>query len=274
MSNLTTTDESYFENLFDMHGGFVLDFSDEKFGQFFKDFNVDIHSVQYQSYGTSKAKKMRAFWDEESDALVGQVLSELLDYYEVLCDSGHDHLRPVLLEKGRKIVAKISGIAPDENLLTTEEYPKKEFEIPNIQDLPVDYAVAEIIQDRLKEAEKCLSARAYLSVIFLCGSILEAVLIGAAQKDKEKFNRAAKVSTGTGKPKPFGDWKLSELINVAGKVNLLRPDVKIFSDGLRNFRNYIHPQAQLDDNFKPDETTAKLCLEALKAALVDVSSAQ
>ena len=274
MSNLTAADKLYFERLFDMHGGYVLDFSNDRFRQFFENFKIDINSVRYQSNGTSKANRMRAFWNEESDALVGPVLSELLGYVEVLCESGDRELSPVLLEKGRKIVAKISGIAPDENLLTTEEYPKKEFEIPNIQDLPVDNDVAEIIQDRLKEAQKCQEMGAYLSFIVLCGSILEAVLIGARQKDQEKFNRSAKAPKAKGKIKEFRYWHLGDLIDVASDIKLLNTDVEEFSHGLRDFRNYIHPDKQLQAGFKPDKYTAKICLEVLKAALADVSSAR
>ena len=274
MSNLTAADKRCLEKVFDMDGGYVLDFSDEAFGQFFESFNVDIHGVRYQTYGSSKAKKMRAFWNEESDALVGRVLSELLDYVEVLCESGDRDRSPVLLDKGRKIVARISGIAPDENLLTTEEYPKKDFEIPNIQDLPVDNDVAEIIQDRLKEAQKCQEVGAYLSFIVLCGSILEAVLIGARQKDQEKFNRSAKAPKAKGKIKEFRYWHLGDLIDVASDIKLLNTDVEEFSHGLRDFRNYIHPDKQLQAGFKPDKYTAKICLEVLKAALADVSSAR
>ena len=30
---------------------------------------TDIHGTKYQTYGTSKAKKMLAFWENEPDAL-------------------------------------------------------------------------------------------------------------------------------------------------------------------------------------------------------------
>ena len=271
MSNLTAADRRCLEKVFDMDSGYVLDFSDEAFGQFFESFNVDIHGVRYQTYGSSKAKKMRAFWDQESDALVGRVVSEMLDCYEVLYHSVDREPNSVLLEKSREIIARISGMFPDEDFLADEEFLNKEFEIPNLQKLPVDSAVAEIIQDRLKEAQACLSVGAYLSVIFLCGSILEAVLLGAALKDPEKFNRSAKAPKGRDKPKAFRDWTLLEFIDVGCDLKLLKPDVRKFSHGLREFRNYIHPNKQLESDFKPDESTAKICFHVLKAALADVS---
>ena len=271
MNNLTAADRQCLEKVFGMGSGYVLDFSDEAFGQFFESFNVDIHGVRYQTHGSSKAKKMRAFWDQESDALVGRVVSEMLKYYEVLCHSVDREPNSVLLEKSREIIARISGMFPDEDFLADEEFLNKAFEIPNLQKLPVDSDVAEIIQDRLKEAQACLSVGAYLSVIILCGSVLEAVLLGAAQKDPAKFNRSAKAPKGRDKPKAFRDWTLLEFINVGCDLELLKPDVREFSQGLREFRNYIHPNKQLKSDFKPDEFTAKICFQVLKAALADVS---
>lgn len=48
-----------------------------------------------------------------------------------------------------------------------------------------------IIESRLNEARVAMNAGAYLSTIFLCGSVLEAVLLGAAQKEPAYFNRAS-----------------------------------------------------------------------------------
>ncbi|WP_294535684.1 hypothetical protein [uncultured Rhodoblastus sp.] len=52
---------------------------------------------------------------------------------------------------------------------------------------------------------------------------------------------------------------------------LLKRDVKKFSHGLRDFRNYIHPYEQMVSGFSPDEHTAKVCFKVLKAALASVA---
>ena len=73
MSSLTTIEKRYIEDLFNMGGGVVLDFTNRSFASFFRDsLNIDIYSSKYESYGDSKAKRMRAFWDKESDAIVGK----------------------------------------------------------------------------------------------------------------------------------------------------------------------------------------------------------
>ena len=271
MSNLNFSELHYIEKVLGMSSGYVLNLTDDTFGAFFKRHGVNIHGSQYQTYGTSKAKKMRGFWEREPDLLVGRVLSELLDYYEAQCESGDLERDAVSLGKCCEIVARLCGEPFNANSTPDDGFLSKEFEIPNIQRLPVDFAVCEIIQDRVKEAQSCLSNGAHLSVIFLCGSVLEAVLLGAAQNEPERFNRSSKSPKQNGKVKAYQDWRLSEFIDVARDIGLLKPDVQKFSHGLRDFRNYIHPYEQMASSFKPDEHTARVCIQVLKAALADVA---
>ena len=272
MSNLTDVEKRYLEKILNMGGGYVLDYNDATFEAFFYRYEVNIHSDRYQTYGTSKAKKMRAFWEREPDALVARVLSEMLDSYEADCDLNGRELDTGLLEKSRAIVAKLSGKSPPAKAEAVKGFLHKEFEMPSIQRLPVELPVAEIIESRLNEAEAALSVGAYLSVIFLCGSVLEGILLGAAQREPEKFNRSpTSPKQPNGKVRPFQEWTLAQFINVACDIDVLKPDVKEFSHGLRHFRNYIHPYEQMASKFTPDEHTAEVCFQVLKAALASVA---
>ena len=272
MSSLTAADKRYFEKILDMGGGYVLDFTNGTFAEFFKRYNVDIHGNQFLTYGDSKAKKMRAFWEQESDALVGRVLSDMLDNYQAACklnDRKHD---ADLLAQSRKIVARLLGNSASAKVETVDVFLNKEFGMPNIQRLPVESTVAKIIENRLNEAHAVLSVSAYLSVIFLCGSVLEAVLLGAARKEPKKFNQSpASPKDSNGKVKLFHEWSLAQFIDVACDIGLLKPDIKKFSHGLRDFRNYIHPNEQIVSGFTPDEHTAKVCWQVLKAALASIA---
>ena len=273
MSSLTDIEKRYFEALFGMSSGYVLDFSDATFGEFFGRHNVDIHGRKYQTFGSSKAKKLRAFWVSEPDRLVGAVLSEMLDSYVADCElSGRDTDR-VLLDRARGIVGRITGrpVVPN-TAMKESEFLDREYTIPSIQKLPIDAQVAPIVNSRLNEARVALGAGAHLSVIFLCGSVLEAVLLGAAQQAPACFNQArAAPTTANGSPKHFHEWSLAQLIDVACEVGVLKLDVKKFSHGLRDFRNYIHPYQQLISRFTPDEHTAKVCFQVLKAALASLT---
>lgn len=272
MSSLTAADKRYLEKILNMGGGSVLDFTNATFAEFFKLYNVDIHGNQFLTYGDSKAKKMRAFWEQESDALVGHVLSDMLDDYQVACklnDCTHD---ADLLAQSRKIVTRLLGNSASAKVEAVDVFLNKEFGMPNIQRLPVESTVAKIIESRLNEARAVLPVSAYLSVIFLCGSVLEAVLLGAARKEPKKFRQSpASPKDSNGKVKLFREWSLAQFIDVACDIGLLKPDIKKFSHGLRDFRNYIHPNEQIVSGFTPDEHTAKVCWQVLKAALASIA---
>ena len=217
--------------------------------------------LKYQTFGTSKAKKLRAFWGSEPDGLVGAVLSEMLDSYEVECELSGRKVDRVVLDKARGIVGRITG-QPVKAAKKESEFLDREFTIPDIQELPIDTELAGIVRTRLQEVSVAMGAGAHLSVILLCGSVMEAVLLGAAQVAPARFNQArATPRAANGSPKPFHDWALAQLIDVACEVGALKLDVKKFSHGLRDFRNYIHPYQQLSSGFTPDEHTAKVCFQ-------------
>ncbi|MEO1850042.1 MAG: hypothetical protein ABGX70_05985 [Psychrobacter sp.] len=273
MSSLNDVEKRYFEKLLGMQSGYVLDYSDPTFGEFFNRHKINIHGPKYQTYGTSKAKKMRAFWEQEPDALVGKVMGEMLDAYEAGCDLNNRDSETSILEKARGIVARLSGVpVPSKPDQTVDDFLHNEFTIPNIRKLPIEAMAVPVIESRLNEARTAMGAGAYLSTIFLCGSVLEAVLLGAAQSDPARFNRAsASPKTTDGSVKRFHDWSLAQFIDVGCEAGLLKPDVKKFSHGLRDFRNFIHPYEQMSSGFTPDEHTAKVCFQVLKAALASVA---
>jgi hypothetical protein len=278
MSSLTVIDRRYLEKFWGMGDGYVLccsdrNFSDKTFGEFFQRHSIDIHDAKYQTLGTSKANKLRSFWNSEDDSVVSNVMSTMLDEYEADCDLNKKKVDSELLVKVRGIISRLAGGQQSAKpTQTADDFLTHEFTIPNIHKLPIEQQVIPIIDSRLVEARKALGAGAYLSVIFLCGSVLEAVLLGAAQKEPARFNRATlSPKERDGNVKLLKDWSLAQLIDVACEIDVLKPDVKKFSHGLRDFRNYIHPHEQMQSGFTPDAHTAKVCFQVLKAALASVA---
>lgn len=274
MSSLTEAEKRYLEHLLDMSGGYVLKeiYNDETYGALFSRYGVDIHRSPKYHLGGSKAKKLRAFWEQEPDDLVADILGEMVASYQASCELGELKLNRPVLDKTLEIIARLKGKKPQLVEIDTEgEFLNQEFSIPNIEKLPIEAAVSPIIRRRLDEARAALQAGANLSVIFLCGSVLEGVLLGAAQSNPARFNVAsASPRYADGKVKSFQDWSLAQFIDVACEIGILKPDVKKFSHGLRDFRNYIHPYQELASGFTPDQHTAKVCFQVLKAALASV----
>lgn len=119
---------------------------------------------------------------------------------------------------------------------------------------------------------KCIKAGVPLAVIFHCGSILEGILLGLAQKNPREFNMSSSAPRKEGKVKSFPEWSLANFIDVVHNLGYVREDVKKFSHSLRDFRNYIHPYEQASNGFMPSEDTANICYQVLKAAITQIKA--
>jgi hypothetical protein len=83
MSDLTLKEKRKLEKLFGMGTGYVLNFTDRTFSDFFDEHaKCNINDDVYKEYGSSKAKQLRKFWDIEQNHLVGKVIGEMIIYGE------------------------------------------------------------------------------------------------------------------------------------------------------------------------------------------------
>lgn len=154
---------------------------------------------------------------------------------------------------------------------TEDEFLRREFSNVSVLKIGLDGMVSELLEQRIKEIEKCYSSGAYLSVILIAGSSLEGILLGLAIRYPRHFNTAASSpKNSSGKVRQFHEWSLSALIDVAYELGLVQHDIQKFSHTLRDFRNYIHPFQQMSSGFSPRQYTAKICLQVLKAAIHEI----
>lgn len=83
MAQLSTTDMKLIDSIFGMYGGYVLDFSNDRFASFFnRDLNIDIYHDRYAIYGGSKGKLLRGFLEISPNADVVRALAALWEYRE------------------------------------------------------------------------------------------------------------------------------------------------------------------------------------------------
>ncbi len=154
---------------------------------------------------------------------------------------------------------------------TENDFLKQEFSKIDISLLKLDYSFEEVIKQRLKEIELSLNSGASLSVIFLCGSTLEGLLLNIATQNPQKFNTSKSApKNGDGKVKQLNEWTLDSLINVSYAVGVIKLDIKKFSHTLKDFRNYIHPKQQASQNFNPDKHTAEISWKVLQATIANL----
>lgn len=271
MSSLKMLEKGCFEELFGMSTGYVLDFSNRTFAEFFREsVQVNIYDDKYAVNGDSKARRLRAFWEIEGDVVVGKALADLLDYWR------YKNPQPAEQDKARaqraeQVVVRLVGrqVKPEDS---QEEFLKRQFGELSLKKIQVDAPVLPILEARLSEVARCLRADAPLAVIFHCGSLLEGLLLGVASANPRQFNEASNSpKDNSGKVKQFHNWTLAEFIDVACEIGQLKLDVKKFGHSLRDFRNYIHPYEQMSSRFNPDKHTAQICLQVLKAAIASLS---
>nr|WP_298929676.1 hypothetical protein [uncultured Allomuricauda sp.] len=152
--------------------------------------------------------------------------------------------------------------------LKEDEFLNREFKDVKIEPIGLNGTITEVLNLRFEEIKKCLGSDAPLSVIFMCGSTLEGILLGIALKKPKEFNSASSSPKDKeGKVKQLHEWTLNNLINTAYEIGLIKEDVKKFSHSLRDFRNYIHPYQQLSSGFNPDKHTAQISWQVLKTAI-------
>lgn len=83
MAKLTTVEKQLLERLFQMQGGYVLDFSDRTMDEFFKnDLKIYAFRKKFNYASGSKANCMRCFWMKAEDKLVGKSILKLASYIE------------------------------------------------------------------------------------------------------------------------------------------------------------------------------------------------
>lgn len=185
----------------------------------------------------------------------------------------------LVVRTGQEIsFAKSSGVDVDaekkkETVISENDFLNTEFNDICISALPLDGSLIPFLEKRIDEIQLCLSARAYLSVIFLIGSTLEGILLGLASRYPAQYNRTNSApKSKDNKVRNFNEWTLSNFIDASCECGFIKEDVKKFSHVLRDFRNYIHPYQQMSTGFYPDEHTAKICFQVLKAALHQIKS--
>ena len=85
MSNIRQIDMMFLNDIFEMNSGYVLNFSDKTFAQFFaEEINIDINNLVYAQTGNSKGKRLRSFLQIVDKPTVVKTLKALWEYREAL----------------------------------------------------------------------------------------------------------------------------------------------------------------------------------------------
>lgn len=114
MAILTTNEKQILEKLFQMRGGYVLNFSDRTMREFFRDdIDIDIYNQKYNYSSGSKANRLRGLWQVEEGKTVGKTILKLIDYIEnqiIIDELKRGDFSDELVNAGKVIGEKLFGL--------------------------------------------------------------------------------------------------------------------------------------------------------------------
>ena len=271
MADLDNATKRKLESMFDMSGGYVLDFSNASFADFVQ---TSIGFDPYERYQPgSKAVLLRTIWIKEPMQVVAQLNLELLEHWRIgklVTNQEPSDFENTLYDE---LKTQFGGLVGDLADAASTDFLAKDFGRIDLAALPRSLTSQAVIEARLQEIDACLEAKAPLAVIFLVGSTLEGLLMELALANAVNFTTSPGAPKDQGKVRPITQWRLADLVTVSHTLGILSTDVFKFADQVRNFRNYIHPRQQLAEAFEPRIETARIAKHVLYAALADLQRA-
>lgn len=128
--------------------------------------------------------------------------------------------------------------------------------------------LADLLYQDIKDIDLCISVGAWKPALVLCGSVLEAVLSDWLENmNNEEIKNAFKELYPNKKFKKISDFTLEELIDIAEKTELIHGYHAVISDGIRNFRNLIHPNFAIRQQIRPNKAIAEIGKQIIFAIL-------
>jgi len=111
---IRSIDMRFIDDLFDMTGGYVLDFSNKTFAEFFdEELGINIDDVRYDAEGSSKAKRLRFFLKNSDPQLKVRTLLALWEYRETNRRRNRiDEMIPDAEEEFYSLVERLGGTRP------------------------------------------------------------------------------------------------------------------------------------------------------------------
>lgn len=131
----------FLNDVFEMGGGYVLNFSDRTFGRFFaEELNIDIDDPAYSVNGTSKGKRLRCFLQSVDRPTVIRTLKALWEYREALRQRAGEPEK-IANAEGRflALINRLQGI--NEDLVKPASPAKMAFDTPRLIQLQSELLV-------------------------------------------------------------------------------------------------------------------------------------
>lgn len=143
---------------------------------------------------------------------------------------------------------------------------------PNFGPLATDPRMQEIMERRWQECAVCIESGAYLASVVMMGGLLESLFISKANHlhDKRVLVTAKRAPQRSNKTLPIQEWTLNHYIEVGHEIGWIGASAKSVSGVLRDYRNYIHPQAEYTKGKAVTEQDARVLWNVAKALVQEI----
>lgn len=138
---------------------------------------------------------------------------------------------------------------------------------PSFAPLASDPRMQQIMERRWAECVCCLQAGANLAAVVMMGGLLESLFVSKQNRltDKSPLIRASRAPQSKGKTLPLQEWTLNHYIEVGNELGWIGDAAKRVGVVLRDYRNFIHPQAEYTQQVVLAEQDARLMWDVSKS---------
>jgi hypothetical protein len=170
------------------------------------------------------------------------------------------------LKTGRKALLKLRESLPAVAPATAPIKPSTDA-APNFSPLASDVRMQQILERRWAECVTCLQAGAFLAAVVMMGGLLESLFVSKQNglTDKTPLIKAARAPQNKGKTLPLQEWTLNHYIEVGNELGWIGEAAKRVGVVLRDYRNFIHPQAEYAHPVMLTEQDARLMWDVAKS---------
>ncbi len=125
-----------------------------------------------------------------------------------------------------------------------------------------------LIKEDLNEINLCISNKAWKSAVVLSGGVIEAILYDwLSLINNNDIKDAYYKCYQKAMNKKLNKLSFSEYIDITSNLGLLSSLKIQLTDIIRNYRNLIHPDVNLRNNIRADESIAKICIDYILGLL-------
>ena len=202
-----------------------------------------------------------------------ELLNRFLDNNYIFRNKNHNYNTNANVYKiNTAIYERIKELDKENELISNFTDNLNNFSIQNLKSLDYEETyqkLSEIKDNKIKDIfirDYNELVYNYLSnqsktVVLMSGTIIESLLLYILE-----FNNIAKYNVGTkGRNKKVEEMDISEMLEVCTKEKLIHNAPQKFIDGMRNFRNFIHPGKELrEKNLDIDKQTVDLSMSMVR----------